>query len=43
LRTGSAIGASAVENIGVLGIGFKPNRHNKEICKKTRKGQQMQC
>jgi hypothetical protein len=29
-RTGSTTGASAVENTGVLGLGFNPNWHIKE-------------
>jgi hypothetical protein len=34
---GSATGTSTVENTDVLGLGFSPNRHNKERPKKTRK------
>jgi hypothetical protein len=33
-RTGLATGASVVENTDVLGLGFIPNRYNKERHKK---------
>jgi hypothetical protein len=36
-RTGSATGARTVENIGVLGLGYNPNQHNKGRPKKTKK------
>jgi hypothetical protein len=29
LRTGSTTGAITMENTGMLGLGFNPNRHNK--------------
>jgi hypothetical protein len=42
-RTGSATGARTVENIGVLGLGYNPNQHNKGRPKKTKKGHQIRC
>jgi hypothetical protein len=42
-RTDSPTGANTVENTDVLGLGFNPNRHNKERPKKIRKNHQIWC
>jgi hypothetical protein len=42
-RTGSATGASAVENTCVLGLGFNPNQHNTEKDTRKTRGQQIRC